>query len=138
MKIDMKRHTLLAVAVALIASAATSCMKYQKPNSDTATSGTMTMVCDNSFQNIMEQEIEVFEFQYPEAHILARYAPEKVAVDSLMKLNTKTIVIPRDLTKDEVKSLRNKRLITKSKKIAVDAVALIVNPDNPVSILSVS
>ncbi len=133
MKIDMKRHTLLAVAVALIASAATSCMKYQKPNSDTATSGTMTMVCDNSFQNIMEQEIEVFEFQYPEAHILARYAPEKVAVDSLMKLNTKTIVIPRDLTKDEVK-----RLITKSKKIAVDAVALIVNPDNPVSILSVS
>ncbi len=138
MKIDMKRHTLLAVAVALIASAATSCMKYQKPNCDTATSGTMTMVCDNSFQNIMEQEIEVFEFQYPEAHILARYAPEKVAVDSLMKLNTKTIVIPRDLTKDEVKSLRNKRLITKSKKIAVDAVALIVNPDNPVSILSVS
>lgn len=138
MKIDMKRHTLLAVAVALIASAATSCMKYQKPNSDTATSGTMTMVCDNSFQNIMEQEIEVFEFQYPEAHILARYAPEKVAVYSLMKLNTKTIVIPRDLTKDEVKSLRNKRLITKSKKIAVDAVALIVNPDNPVSILSVS
>lgn len=134
----MKRHTLLAVAVALIASAATSCMKYQKPNSDTATSGTMTMVCDNSFHNIMEQEIEVFEFQYPEAHILARYAPEKVAVDSLMKLNTKTIVIPRDLTKDEVKSLRNKRLITKSKKIAVDAVALIVNPDNPVSILSVS
>lgn len=138
MKIDMRQHTLLAVAVALIALAATSCMKYQKPNSDTATSGTMTMVCDNSFQNIMEQEIEVFEFQYPEAHILARYAPEKVAVDSLMKLNTKTIVIPRDLTKDEVKSLRSKRLIAKSKKIAVDAVALIVNPENPVSILSVS
>lgn len=134
----MRSHILLAVAVAIIASATTSCMKYQKPNSDTATSGTMTMVCDNSFQNIMEQEIEVFEFQYPEAHILARYLPEKIAVDSLMQLKTKTIVIPRDLTKEEVKALKNKRFIAKSKKIAVDAVALIVNPENPVSILSVS
>jgi len=113
-------------------------MKYKKPNSDTATSGTMTMVCDNSFQNIMEQEIEVFEYQYPEAHILSRYAPEKVALDSLMQLKTKTIVMSRDLTADEVKALKNKRLIAKSKKIAVDAVALIVNPENPVSILSVS
>lgn len=134
----MRTPLLVAAAVAVLAAAATSCMKYQKPNSDTATSGTMTMMCDNSFQNIMEQEIEVFEFQYPEAHILARYIPEKAALDSLMQLKTKTIVIPRDLTKEEVKSLKNKRLIAKSKKIAVDAVALIVNPENPVGILSVN
>lgn len=133
------RITAWACGLAVILSSGlTGCMKYQKPNSDTATSGTMTMVCDNSFQNIMEQEIEVFEFQYPEAHILARYAPEKVAIDSLMQLKTKTIVIPRDITPEEAKRLKNNRLIAKSKKIAVDAIALIVNPKNPVDILSVN
>lgn len=138
MKNNMRTNILLSVAVALLASATTSCMKYQKPNSDTATSGTMTIMCDNSFENIMEQEIEVFEFQYPEAHILARYIPEKAALDSLMQLKTKTVVLSRDLTKEEVKALKNNRLIAKSKKIAVDAVALIVNPKNSVSILSKS
>ena len=67
--IDKIKMAALAVAVA---AGLAGCMKYEKPNSDTSTSGTMTMVCDNSFQNIMEQEIEVFEFQYPEAHVLAR------------------------------------------------------------------
>ncbi len=132
--IDKIKMAALAVAVA---AGLAGCMKYEKPNSDTSTSGTMTMVCDNSFQNIMEQEIEVFEFQYPEAHVLARYATENIAIDSLMKLNTKTIVIPRDLTKDEVKRLREKRFIAKSKKIAIDAIALIVNPANPADILTV-
>lgn len=132
------RHTALAAVSLILSGTLYSCMKYEKPNSDTQTSGTMTLVCDNSFQNIMEQEIEVFEFQYPDAHILSLYTPEKVALDSLMKLKTKTIVIPRDLTKDEVARLKNKRLIAKSKKIAVDAVALIVNPSNPVDILTVN
>lgn len=132
------RSVFMCGVASFMVAGLTGCMKYQKPNSDTATSGTMTLVCDNSFQNIMEQEIEVFEFQYPEAHILALYAPEKVAVDSLMQLNTKTIVIPRDITKEEAAKLKRNRLIAKSKKIAVDAVALIVNPKNPVDILSVS
>ena len=54
--IDKIKMAALAVAVA---AGLAGCMKYEKPNSDTSTSGTMTMVCDNSFQNIMEQEIEV-------------------------------------------------------------------------------
>ena len=77
--IDKIKMAALAVAVA---AGLAGCMKYEKPNSDTSTSGTMTMVCDNSFQNIMEQEIEVFEFQYPEAHVLARYATENIAIYS--------------------------------------------------------
>lgn len=116
--------------------ASTSCLRYDKPKTDTGTSGTMDMICDNSFQNIMEQEIGVFEFQYPEAHILCRYLPAQEALDSLMQLRTKTIVIPRPLTAQEVQRLKDKRHIAKQKKIAVDALALIVNPANPVDVLT--
>jgi phosphate transport system substrate-binding protein len=55
-----------------------------------------------------------------------------------MSLNTKTIVISRDLTAKEKEALKNKRRTVRSSKIAVDAVALIVNPDNPVSKLKVN
>ena len=57
-----------------------------------------------------------------------------MAVDSLMSLNTKTIVIARDLTDAEKRVLRSKKKVVKSAKIAVDAVALIVNKENPLEI----
>lgn len=113
-----------------------SCMKYEK-KANSSTTGTTTMVCDASFQNIMQQEIDVFEYQYPEAHILARYEPQSVAIDSLMSLNTKTVVIARDLTDAERRALKAKRKAVKSAKIAVDAVALIVNKENPIEMLTV-
>ena len=122
------------VAVALTA-AATSCLKYEK-SANSHTTGTTTVVCDNTFQNIMAQEVDVFEYQYPDAHILVRYATQAEAFDSLLSLNTKTIVASRDVTEREREILKNKRRTVRSAKIAVDAVALIVNPENPVSNLT--
>ena len=58
---------------ALLMVAASSCLKYEK-NPHSSTSGTTTMVCDNTFENIFQQEVDVFEYQYPDAHILVRYA----------------------------------------------------------------
>lgn len=125
-----------AAAACLAACGLTGCMKYEK-KANSHTSGTTTLVCDNTFENIMAQEIDVFEYQYPDAHILARYATQAEAFDSLMSLNTKTIVVSRDLTKDERESLKKKRRTARSTKIAVDAVALIVNPENPVGKLTI-
>ncbi|MGM9871747.1 MAG: PstS family phosphate ABC transporter substrate-binding protein [Muribaculaceae bacterium] len=130
---SLKRYAVIAVA--LLAMAMTSCIHPEKPR-NTATSGTSTIFCDNSFENILEQEIDVFEYIYPDAHVLARYGTEAEALDSLLSLNTRTIIIPRELTKQEEKSIKAKNRTPRSAKIAVDAVALIVNNDNPVDYLS--
>lgn len=123
------------IAVASLAIAMGSCVHPEK-KTNTSTSGSSTLFCDNSFENIMEQEIDVFEYIYPEAHVLARYGTEAEALDSLMSLNTRTIVIPRDLTQAEVKRLKDKRRTPRSSRIAVDAVALVVNPANPADAMS--
>lgn len=123
---------------------ATSCMKYEKdPNS--STSGTTTMVCDNTFENILKQEVDVFEYQYPDAHILVRYGTQAEAFDSLFSLNTRSVVVSRDLTPEEKRGLkakykreRNANINVRSAKIAVDAVAFIVNPKNTCEKLTVS
>lgn len=126
----------LSLAVGLVLSASfTGCLKYEK-KANSSTTGTMTMVCDETFRNIMEQEIDVFEYQYPDAHVLARYGTQGEALDSLMSLNTRTVVIARELTSKERDFLKSKRRNVKSSKIAIDAVALIVNQDNPCSMLT--
>lgn len=130
----MKKQLLMAAFVAAACLGISSCAK--KPAS-TATSGTMVMMCDNSFENVMSQEVDVFEYVYPEAHILVRYGTAAQAVDSLMDGDVKTIVIPRDLSDGEKAKLKADHRTPRSQKIAVDAVALIVNPENPAQFLTV-
>jgi len=107
-----------------------------KTPTNTSTSGIATIVCDDTFENIMNQEIDVFEYIYPKASIIPYYVTEKAAVDSLLNQATKSIVITRELTEQEKNYLKNRKLNIKQRRIAVDAIALIVNKNNPIEILS--
>ena len=122
-------------ALALLAALLTLSACDDKKRTDVSTA---TLVCDNSFENIMKQEIDVFEYVHPKNFILCRYVPQAEAFDSLFKGNTRTAVVGRDLTKDERISLKKKYPNLRSMKIAVDAVALITNPDNRVDMVSMS
>ena len=100
-------------------------------------SGSATIFCDDGFKNILEEEIEVFEYTYPNASILPFYVSEQDAIDTLMNNGTTAIVVTRELTKEEIKYLKSKfKRIARQDPIAVDAVALIINKDNPVNSLS--
>lgn len=131
-------NRILVPVVALAAAGMSqSCMEYKK-SENSHTTGTMTMIADQTFENIVNLEIDVFEYQYPEAHVLSRFGPQSEVLDSLMSLNTRTVFMARDLTKQERERLKNKGKTVRSAKIAVDAVALIVNNENPCSKLTLN
>lgn len=95
------------------------------------------VACDESFENIIEQEINVYEYIYPKEDVLAYYLPENACIDSIMAMQgVKCAVTTRPLTEQEVSFLRSHKKVVNQKKIAVDALAIIVNPENPVEILS--
>lgn len=99
--------------------------------------GSATMYCDDGFRKILEEEIEVFEYQYPQSAIIPYYVDEQTAIDSLLADKTRLIVSTHELSKDEIEYMKDKyRRIVRQKCIAVDAVAMIVNKDNPVSQLT--
>lgn len=132
----MNKYLLLASVALTLAFA--GCGKYSdKSNGVTSTSGTTILACDASFENIMEQEIGVFEYIYPDVSVLPYYISEKAAIDSLMGLHVPSAVLARDLTPQERQYLESNKKKPKSKRIAVDAIALIVNPANTVNILSI-
>ncbi len=96
--------------------------------------GSATMYCDDGFRKILVEEIEVFEYQYPQSAIIPYYVDEQTAMDSLLADKTQLIVSTHELSKDEIEYMKDKyRRIVRQKCIAVDAVAMIVNKDNPVS-----
>ncbi len=124
-------HILPALALTLALGACT-----QKKATNTSTSGMAKINCDESFRNILDQEIEVFEYTYPEANIMPRYMDEAAALDSLMHKHCDLIITSRDLTDEQRHNLKLQGRAYRSHKIAVDAVAIIVNNANDIPELS--
>ncbi len=136
----MRRKTLITLfmAGALLGLTAALVSCGGKPGKRTTPNkGVSTIACDESFENIMQQEIGVFEYTYPTDNVIPYYVNGKAAVDSFLQLKVPSVIISRDLTKEERKYFKSKKKTAKSRMIAVDAVAVIVNPANSAEILSV-
>lgn len=98
--------------------------------------GSTTIACDASFRNIMQQEIQVFEFRYntdkTAVDVLPYYLDEADCIDSIVEAKVRLACISRPLSKKQISYLKNQHKRTVNQEaIAVDAVALIVNPKNP-------
>ena len=116
-------------------TAFTSCSSDEKKNNGPELA---IVACDASFEKILQQEIDVFEYSYPKFNVMPYYVSEKAAIDSLLDLGSvRTIVIARPLTKQETAYLKGQGKNVRERKIAVDALALIVNPANTIEQLSV-
>jgi phosphate transport system substrate-binding protein len=99
--------------------------------------GSATVFCDDGFKNILEEEIEVFEYTYPESSLIPFYVSEGEAMDSLLADATQAIISTRELSKEQVEYMKSKfKRVVRQQCIAVDAVALITNKKNPVQALS--
>lgn len=99
--------------------------------------GSGTIFCDDGFKNILDEEIDVFEFSYPGSSIIPFYVSEQEAIDTLLSDGSDAIIVTRELTKDQREYMKTKfKKIVRTHCIAVDAVALIANKDNNVTTLS--
>jgi phosphate transport system substrate-binding protein len=131
----MNKLNIFGLLMAMAAMLLLSSCGDQRPKS-TSTRGIAKIMCDESFQSVLEQEIAVFEYQYPEASIMPEYINEHDALDSLFRNKVDLIIISHDLTKDQKESLKKIGRGYRSRMIAVDAIAVIVNKQNDIEDLS--
>lgn len=96
------------------------------------------MVVDETFMPVINAQLEVFHSVYQYAHIQAIPLPENDAFNMLFKDSTRLILASRKLTDKEVQFFNNKKIFPKQVKIATDAVALIVNRENPDSVFTMT
>lgn len=120
-----------------VAATAASLFSCGRTDKGGYAAGKTVIACDKTFQNVMEQEISVFEYKYPGSEVMDLYVDEYAAIDSLMNLDNhvRMAVATRPLMKDEIKYLNDNKRSVNQQAIAVDAVALIVNPNNPMDFI---
>ena len=134
----IKRSFCLSVcAVFIFAGIFAACNSSKKKGiTETPTSGLIKISADQTFEPIMEQEIDVFEGLYPKANIIPVYADEVDVITSLLQDSVRLAVTTRRLSPKEVETLNARKLYPKEVKIATDGVALIVNKANPDTLIT--
>lgn len=131
----------MLTAAAMAAALGLTACGERKPGKAEQRVEHMRLVADATFENIVDQEIDVFEYYYNntrrQALVVPYYVNQSAAFDSLLADgNVRTIIAARKLTPAEKTRLRNRKRKPREQKIAVDAVALIVNPKNPQDVIS--
>lgn len=132
----MKRQFWL-IGIVLLAALSACRSKSKEGPTDTYSSGVIAIAADESFEPIVQEEIDVFESLYPLAGIVPRYTTEVEAINLLLKDSVRLAIATRTLTEEEMNSFHSRKFYPREIKLATDALALIVNRANPDSLLSV-
>jgi len=131
----MKGFKIIFIFVALLLL---SCQNKSKVGpTDTYTSGVVTITVDESFQPIIQEELDVFEAQFPKAGIVPKFTNEVEAINSILKDSGRLAIVTRPLSQKELKSLESKQFYPHSYKLATDGIALIINNQNKDSLITV-
>ncbi len=118
---------LLSVTVLLSGCGRTDPMKEV----DTPTTGKIKVGIDESYRLLMDAQIYAFESLYTYAKLDTFYSNEVDILNGFLKDSFPVIITNRKLTASEENFLKGQQIIPKTTRIAYDAVALIVNRENP-------
>ncbi|MGM9477618.1 PstS family phosphate ABC transporter substrate-binding protein [Pedobacter sp. GSP4] len=104
---------------------------------ETRTSGTLKMLVDESVGPIVQDQIDIFSLDYPQAKIETRVKPEEKLLPAFLNDSVRVIVLPRLLTKAEEKYYNQRNIKINTSRFAVDGIALITNQGNIDSTINV-
>ncbi len=105
---------------------------------DTLFSGIVPVAIDETLSPFVQEEIDVFEAQYPLAHILPRYTDEVSAINLLLQDSVRMVIATRPLTEEEVSYFNSRKFYPRSIKIATDGIAMIIHKQHADSIINVA
>ena len=129
-----KIHIFLGAIVVLFGI---SCSSAPSVDNETVVTGRTTMLVDETFEPIIEDQLTVFESSYKNVDITLINAPENSVFHSLLSDSARVAIVSRQLTEREDEFFRSKNIIPKTRKFATDAIALITHRSNPDSVISV-
>lgn len=125
----------LFLAGSLLLSA---CSGKSSGPTDTPSSGTISISVDETYKPVIEQQLHVFDSSNPEAHIKVQYKSEADCIKDYLSGKVRLILVTRPLNAEELKVCEAKYIVPKSKELARDAVAIILNRQNPDTAFSVA
>lgn len=99
--------------------------------------GELKLGVDNSYSLLMQSIIPVYENTYNKAHVVATYASEEEILRKLYADSIQEAILSRPLTEEELNYFKSQKKFPEQLKIAVDAIAFIVHPENPDTVFTI-
>ncbi len=123
----MKGLLKLAAASFFSMAALAACQNTGSDSGGSFTRGSTQVVIDESFKPIVEDQLQVFEAQYPTAKIEPVYKSENELLKLFLSDSIRVAVISRTLKPEESKFYENKKINIRVKRFAIDAIALVAH-----------
>ncbi len=112
--------------------------KSEALNTDTPVSGTTHIAADATLQMVVESEIKSFERIYDRTKVNCQYGSEAEIFKALLSDSVCAVVAARDLTDSERVHFERKDIVPRYVPIGADAIVLLVNRENPDTLLTFS
>jgi phosphate transport system substrate-binding protein len=128
----MKRQLIALLFIAVISSCGTD---VNKKYNDTTTSGTVAISSDETLMPLIDAEKDTFMGLYRYATLNISHKAESECFKDLINDSVKVVISTRKLNKSEEDYFKSRKLIPVTTKIAVDALAILVNKNNPDSLI---
>jgi phosphate transport system substrate-binding protein len=109
-----------------------------KQATDSPTQGTINITVDESFKPVIEQQIKIYEADFPGTKIIAHYKSEADCFRDLYNDSaTRMVIVTRGVSSKEAKYFNDTlAYVPSSEPIAWDAITVVVNKNNPDTVFS--
>jgi len=125
---ERMKHSFLILAVLLLFAACKWKVKEAVDERDTPNKGTIRISVDESFKPVIDEQLKVYHFSFPDTKIIVSYKPEVECLKDLQNDSTRMIIIARGLSKNESSIFESSLgYYPQFSILAYDAVAVIVN-----------
>ena len=114
-----------------------SCGNQLKDNTDSATSGRITITADEGLKPIVDAELEVFQGIYPAADIKVIYTNEYDAISLMCKDSARIAIVTRDLLPEEIANFQKDKITPRYSPFAYDAIAVVMNKQTKDTVLTI-
>jgi len=123
----MRKLSFVFILLALVA-----CKRGTKKGAvvETRTSGTTTILVDESFDRVLDDQITVFKSDYPDATVTTILGNENKILPDLLNGKVQVIILSRMLKPAEEQYYSHKKIPIYTDRFAIDGIALITNAAN--------
>jgi len=123
----MRKLSFVFILLALVA-----CKRGTKKGAvvETRTSGTTTILVDESFDRVLDDQITVFKSDYPDATVTTILGNENKILPDLLNGKVQVIILSRMLKPAEEQYYSHKKIPIYTDRFAIDGIALITNVAN--------
>lgn len=96
----------------------------------TRTSGTVKILVDESFSSIIADQIMVFKSDYKHAEFTTIAGNENKIMPAFLNDSVRVIILSRMLKPEEDKIYRNRSIVPKTSRFAIDGISLLTQKDD--------